>query len=776
MIATMIKKPMALAVGLALVGQFNSVSAIAAEESFQLEEVVVTARRRAENLQDIPVSVTAFTSSDMDEVGITDVTDISQLTPNLIVQPNLGGNDGVLICMRGLCRTDFTITEDPMVGIYVDGIYIGKSIGSLFDVAELDRIEVLRGPQGTLYGKNTLGGAVIMHTRKPSGEFGAKGIVTAGNFGRLDGKAYVEFPITDTLAANVSVLSKNHDPYVKNTMGDDRWDADNLAAHAALRWDALDSLTVDYAYDWQKKRETPMAPQITYATVDYYTHPLYGVLPGMATLYGDDVRTKRADTVHTYGASYGNTDLDGHGLTLTFDLGNVGALEGLELKSISSYREVENDLLNNATGASSDFIYNHDIFELDSKSQEFQLSGAAADGFVDFVVGVFYFNEKGDYSNHQIIDAFRSNLRHDTSVDNTSQAIFGEFTLNFTEQWTASIGLRYTDEEREQNHISRTFVDSNGIPLAAPFVFMDTVAQTLNGAPQFYETKVSADDWSPRLSVNYKINDDMMTYATYARGFKSGGFNARSSTPLQWGPYDDMQVDSYELGLKSTWMDNRIKFNITAFYEDITDAQVQVNAVDSQNTAQGGFSTVVQNAAEATVIGLETELVVLLAQGLDISAGYGYTDAEYDEFIAFDPNTAAKADISDDRAFEFTPRNSYNLSLNYTFPRFTDNGSLRARLDWSGQSSMYVTPKISGNSDLKQETYDVLNARIAFEDVAVGDNSLGVALWVKNLNDEEYKIGGYEVPGGAMGSVGSSQWAEPRTYGLDIIYRYGSMM
>ena len=178
-------------------GSLHAQEATPPAASSTIEEVLVTARRRSESMQEIPVSMTAFTSSDIAEVGITDISHVSELTPNLVILPNSGGNDGALICMRGLCRTDFTITEDPMVGVYLDGIYVGKSIGSLFDVAELERVEVLRGPQGTLYGKNTLGGAVILHTRKPSGEVGGKATVTAGNYGRRDAKGYIEFPVND---------------------------------------------------------------------------------------------------------------------------------------------------------------------------------------------------------------------------------------------------------------------------------------------------------------------------------------------------------------------------------------------------------------------------------------------------------------------------------------------------------------------------------------------------------------------------------------------------
>ena len=736
-------------------GSLHAKEATPPVASSTIEEVLVTARRRSESMQEIPVSMTAFTSSDIAEVGITDISHVSELTPNLVILPNSGGNDGALICMRGLCRTDFTITEDPMVGVYLDGIYVGKSIGSLFDVAELERVEVLRGPQGTLYGKNTLGGAVILHTRKPSGEVGGKATVTAGNYGRRDAKGYIEFPVNDELAASVSVLSKNRDPFVKNTQGDDRWDENNRAIHTALNWRPTENLIIDYAFDRQRKREQPMASQMTSAS------------GWLAAMYGQDVRPDREDTVSTFGASHSNIDMTAHGATVEYSLADRGTFEDLVIKSISGYRSVKNELLNNATGASSPFIYNEDIFDYDAFTQEIQLTGAAFNGFIDFVVGAFYFNETGDYSNEQEIDAFASHVLLTTEIDNTSQALFTEVTAHLTARMDLTLGVRYTEEDREQQH---TLTD-----LTSGFVVMDTYNQTYLGAPEQIPTQIDESNVSPRVSLNYQWTDDLMTYATCARGFKSGGFNARSNTPLQWGPYDDMQVDSYELGMKSTWLDKRVRLNMTAFHQQLSDMQAQVNAVDPGNT-QGGFSIVIQNAAEATVNGVEAELIVRLIEGLDISAGYGYIDAEYDEFNSFDINTGAISDIADDRAFEFTPKNSYNLSLNYTFPRFTDAGTLRARVDWSGSSKVYVTPKISGNDDITQDSYSLVNARISFDDVAVGDGVLSFSLWGKNLADEEYKIGGFEVDAGGGNRVGTNQWGEPRTFGFDVSYRFGSML
>ncbi|WP_269620301.1 TonB-dependent receptor [Zhongshania sp. BJYM1] len=753
-------KPLCAAISLTILSGLVSSHVYAQQDntrkiSAAIEEVMVTARRRSENMQEIPVSVTAFTSSDIAEIGISDISHISELTPNLLILPNSGGNDGALICMRGLCRTDFTITEDPMVGVYVDGIYVGKSIGSLFDVAELERVEVLRGPQGTLYGKNTLGGAVILHTRKPSGELGGKATVTVGNYNRLDTKGYVEFPANDQLAANVSFLTKNRDPFVRNSLSDDRWDEDNQALHGAMYWTPSEKLSVNYAYDWQKKQEQPMASQLTSAS------------GWLAAMYGQDVRPNREDNVSTFGASHSNVDLSAHGLTIEYELNNTGTFEDLAVKSISGYRKVENDLLNNATGASSPFIYNNDIFDYNALTQEVQLTGTAFTGLFDFVVGVFYFNEQGDYSNEQEIDAFASHVVLNTEIDNTSKAVFSEITAHLTDKLDLSVGIRYTEEDREQNH---TLIDLN-----SGFVVMDTYNQTYLGAPEQIPTTITESNVSPRLSANYQWNDNLMTFATYARGFKSGGFNARANTPLQWGPYDDMQVDSYELGVKSNWLKNRVQFNMTAFHQNLSDMQAQVNAVDPGNT-QGGFSIVIQNAAEATIAGAEAELILRVVDGLDISAGYGYIDAQYDTFNSFDINTGSVSDIADDRAFEFSPKNSYNLSLNYTVPSFTSAGTLRARLDWSGTSKIYVTPKISGNDDINQDSYNLLNTRITFDDVALGDGILAVSIWGKNITDEEYKIGGFEVDAGGGARVGTNQWGEPRTFGIDVTYRFGSML
>mgnify|MGYP003381392939 CR=1 FL=1 len=759
------RKPTYLHTALILGAMLPGVQPVSAQEGvLAIEEVIVSARRRAENLQEVPVSVTTFNSAEIEALGITDVTQLTELTPNLIVQPNTGGNDGVLICMRGLCRTDFTITEDPMVGIYMDGVYVGKSVGSLFDLPGLDQVEILRGPQGTLYGKNTLGGAVLLHTRKPSGELGGTATITGGNYDRTDAKGFLEFPITDTLAGSLSYLYKNRDPYVKNSLGDDSWSEDNQAAQAALRWLASDAFTVDYSFYWQKKDEQPLASQIVSATGAAGGY-------GLGDLFAQDVREGYASNVNVYGDSHNELDMYAHTLNMNFELQDRGTLQDMAIKSISGYRNVDNDLLNNSTGASSAYVYTNDTYNYDAWSQEFQFTGSVADGFADFVAGAFYFNENGDYHNNQEINAFGAHVDSATSIDNTSWALFTEVNLHLTEKLALALGVRYTEEERKQEH---TVTD-----LLSGFVFLDTYNQTFGGYPQYYPTKIDENDTSPRVSLSYQWNDDIMTFATYAKGYKSGGFNARSNTPLQWGPYGSMDVDSYELGVKSMWWDDRVRVNITGFYEELNDMQAQVNAVDPGNT-QAGYSTVIQNAASATVSGFEAEVITQLTENLNLNIGYGYTDAEYDEFNSFDLNTGVISNIADDRAFEFTPDDNYHVSLSYRFPQFFKVGQLNARLDWAGQGKIHVTPKISGNEDLTQGSYDVINARLAYEEIAVGDGTLAFTAWGRNLANEHYKIGGWEIDAGdpAFGGIGrtaTSQYGEPRTYGLDVTYHFGTM-
>ena len=759
------RKPAYLHTALILGVMLPGVQPVSAQEGvLALEEVVVTARRRAENMQEVPVSVTSFNSQEIQALGITDVTQLTELTPNLTVQPNTGGNDGVLICMRGLCRTDFTITEDPMVGIYMDGVYVGKSIGSLFDLPGLEQVEILRGPQGTLYGKNTLGGAVLLHTRKPSGELGGTATLTGGNYDRLDAKGFVEFPIADTLAGSLSYLYKNRDPYIDNHLGDDGWSEDNQAAQAALRWLASDAATIDYSFYWQKKDEQPLMSQIVSATGSAGGY-------GLGDLFAQDVHKGYASNVYVYGDSHNKLDSYAHTLNMNFELQDRGSFQDMAIKSISGYRNVDNDLLNNSTGASSAYVYTNDKFNYDAWSQELQFTGSLANGFADFVLGAFYFNEDGDYSNNQEINAFYSHTEVATSIDNTTWALFSEVNMHLTDKLALALGVRYTQEDRKQQHTATDVVSG--------FVFMDTYNQTFGGYPQYYPTKIDEDDTSPRVSLSYQWTDDLMTFATYAKGYKSGGFNARSFTPLQWGPYGSMDVDSYELGMKSMWWDDRVRVNITGFYEELNDMQAQVNAVDPLSS-QAGYSTVIQNAASANVSGLEAEVITQLTEDLNINIGYGYTDADYSKFNSFDLNTGVVTNIANDRAFEFAPEHNYHVSLSYRFPQFFQVGRLNARLDWSGQSKIYVTPKISGNQDLTQGRYDLLNARLAYGEIAVGDGTLTVTAWGMNLTNEHNKIGGWEIDAGdpqygGLGRTAVSQYGEPRTYGIDVRYDFGTM-
>ena len=764
-------KRIAAALPLFIATSFMAVPAFAAKQATSIEEIVVTARKRQENAQETPVSITAFGSAQIEELNITDISDISDYTPNLIVTPNTGGSDGAAVCMRGLCRTDFTITEDPMVGVYLDGVYIGKSVGSLFDVAELESIQVLRGPQGTLYGKNTLGGAVLLETRKPTGKFVSKAALTGGNYDALDLKAYMSFPVVEGLAASVSYLNKQRDPFVENenAAGGNGWDEDNSSALVQLRATPNQALTVDYSGNWQEKRQLPLLPQLTSAEGS-----LGGF--GLGDLFAADALPDYSDKLNSFGDTFSDTDSFGHAVNVSYNFGDVGAIDNLIFKSISSYRDVGSKWGENATGTSSAFLVSSDTLDLRTTSQEFQLSGSNES--FDFVSGFYYYNEQGDYTNGQEINAFVVDAFHETSLETTAYALYGEFTYHITEEFSTSLGVRSTQEERDASHRSTTFVGAapTYTPIPGGFVFMDTEAGTYGGAPQAFTDSIDNSSTSPRLSANYLINSDMMVFATYATGFKSGGFNARATSPLMWTPYDDTDLTSLEAGIKTDLLENTLRINFTAYTQDIEDAQVQVNAVDPNG--QGGFSTMIQNAGQATINGFELEVIAKPINDIIINFGYGYTDASYDDYISVSPITGLPADVADDRGFEFTPDDNYNLSISYVLPLNLPTGDITERLNISRQDDIIFTPKISGNEDIAQDSYELINLRIAYEEVKAGDGTFTVALWGRNLADEEYKIGGFEIDAGdpAFGGLGRaaiSQWGAPRTYGIDLIYAMG---
>lgn len=703
-------KPLVIATGLAAVAvPLSSLSA----ENPELEEVVVTAQKRQQNLQETPIAISVFDADALENQGIADVEDITMYVPNVQVAESPGGSTGATIGVRGSVTVNPAITWEPTVGIYMNGVFIAKNVGGIFDVAELERVEVLRGPQGTLYGKNTVGGAVNLITRKPGDEFGGDVRVGVGNYGYTDIFASVDSgTINEGLSFNIAFDKKDRDGFYDNKQvtspdaADEFKELDSSAGRFAALYDRDNGLEIFYTYDWSDKDNTPSFAQYEVA----------GTSP------------KRLNEGAADGAKYDKSETSGHALHISYAMGE------LNFKSITAYREMSFDDSNDYDGQDFTGFHAQRHVDQDQLSQEFQLIGSM--GAVDFVAGIFYFNEDADAINPYFfyVPALTSVIQVDNfyGVESESFALYGQADWHLTEQLTLTGGVRWTTEEKD------FYIEHPGmLPL----------------------TK-SDDSWtntSPMAVLTYAFSDAVSVYGKIAQGWKSGGFNGEADTvAIASTPYDEETVTSYELGLKSRWMDNRVQANAALFQNDIQDLQL------SEFVGTSGYSQI-RNAGESTITGMELEVIAALMAGFVVNVNYGYLDGDYDKFEAYG------FDIKDSAKFPYTPEEKISLGIEYQAG--LGFAQLSARLDWTYTSEFFVYHDAASANLTKVEQYDVVNARVTLSDMGVGagGNSVKVALWARNLTDEEYRLNG--IPFTTSGYA-VNYYGDPRTYGVDVTYSF----
>jgi iron complex outermembrane recepter protein len=713
-------------------------AAMAQEARAQLEEVIVTARKREESLQATPISISAFSAEQLREIGLTELTSLSASVPNLQMQQDAAGGSAMTACMRGLCRTDAILTEDQMVGIYIDGFANSTAFGTFFELLDIERVEVLRGPQGTLFGKNTVGGAINIVTTPPSGEWGGRVELGVGSDSLLRGRAVMDMPVADTLAAKLAISKTQRDGLINNRIGDDLNARDNQAARLALRWTPSDAATIDYFLDWFEADQARNPFQFTYAD-----QGLNRLFPGISA----DASPRRLNTRSVIDGSDEVNQIS-HGLTVSWDLGSVGMFEDFSIKSLSGYKDVSND----TTGSTSQwwFLGADTQQSVKTVSQELQIAGTAFDGRMNMVSGVYYSRVEGSFENFFHFGSPAILNIQDLSTENESWALFGELSYDISERLSTSVGLRYTDETREAD-----------LNILAPDGSLRLPVSTLAEEDSF-----ETDDLSPRFSLQYQINDDTMAYTTLSRGFKSGGLNGRASKPLDFVVYDDMVLDSAELGIKSDLLDRRLRINAAVFYQEAEDLQIQVNSLDTDTRV---FLTRIENAGEATMKGFELDLRFQATPSLEIFGAFGFIDTEYDEFLAFNPATGGRVDVSDQREFQFAPERTGNIGLRYE--RQVAVGNFVARMDYAYVGEQHFT--VVEEKRITGDSYQLLNARVELQDISGSPFSL--ALWGKNLQDEEYRIGGFSVATFAIAppdGLGTNIYGDPRTWGVDLSYRF----
>lgn len=731
---------------------------------FALEEIVVTARKREESLQDAPVAVSAYTNYELKVRNITSTDRLADVTPNLTFDshaPGSGSNSASQIFIRGIGQTDFTAVTDPGVGLYVDGVYYARSIGGAFDFLDVERIEILRGPQGTLFGRNTIGGAVSIHTRRPGEEFGGSVEAEIGSDAMRNIALDLDVPILDTLLGKITLASRKRDGYVDRVFdGKELGDDDSLSGRLAVQWRPTDSFELFFAMDGIKEREQG-SPSVSLGLNDLqaFAHVTniqipacvsFGRPPAPPLGTGGDPDcvnfTRFKDKYESGGTGEVASELDywGASLTASWDVG-----ETLNIKSITAYRDMDSYSARDGDNTPYRIFHTQDPFTHEQWSQEFQLGGRALDDRLTWLLGLYYFQEEADNPNPvqfplPYVGEFVSGGR----TDNDNFAAFGQATWDATDRLHLTLGLRYTDETKRFSAYSfipqgAYYIKGGAGSPAVRFYDCPTGAEAgCNGIAgrRFtagdrlvpageYERKF--DDWTPMVNVAYDVNDEVMVYATWSQGFKSGGFDQRYNEDFLDGPtsFEPETATTRELGMKSTWLDNLLRLNVAAFLTDYEDQQIIVRE---------GFAPITFNAGESEIKGLELEASFVPTESWLLQASLGYIDAEY---TRLDARVLDNSPITEKTALAQTPEWSASAGIAYT-RELGDWGTITPRIDWSYRSESWNDA--INTPILRQEGYYLINASVAFLSV---DQKWELVLSGRNLNDEEYLATGLSALG-----------------------------
>lgn len=719
-----------------------------------LDEIVVTARRLAESLQEAPVSVTALSADALAIAGAVNVTDVERLAPNVSFTPGTGGGSGTVNAfIRGAGEFDFIITTDPAVGTYIDGVYLARAFGANLELADVERVEVLRGPQGTLFGKNSIGGAINVATKKPGTESEGSIEAEVGSFAYKGINLYASQPLTDSLAVSFSGLSRHADGWQKRP-GADAGDIDVMSGRLQIRYTPTKDFESLLVFDGSRKRQAGY-PNVmhTYTPNPFTAFPLDLFSPDCC-FPNQDIDKSQA------GGSLPNDNLEAYGVNWTNEV-NMG---DFNLKSITAYRTM--NALFGRDGDNSQDVLNGDVHDEDHQqiSQEFQFSGAAFDGKLDWLAGLYYFKEDSRDDTDLIIlpgllgPGFELSPNYYNVQETTNYSAYLHGTWHFSERWGLIAGLRWTDEEKDfRQTITNIFlgtpwvaVDAMFNPTIAPgFATPEPACSDIDSSLTRYTCSEDWQEFSPKLGLEYQHSDSLMIYGHWSQGFRSGGFNGRPFGSVNdIRVYDPETLDSYEIGFKSEWWGRRLRLNGAAYYNDYTDIQVLV--------IQAG-AVAIENASKATVQGFELEATLLPVADLEINLGIGFIEDDSEGWV----------DITGDHTdteLQNTPEWSVNAAVSYEL-QMSDIGSLRFSADMKYKDEYYLDAV--NTEALRQGGYTLYNAGITY---TTPKRDWEVALRGENLGDKRAKIGGFD----GVGFFGYTEasYNPPRLWYLSARWRY----
>jgi len=704
--------------------------------------IVVTAQKRAQDMQDVPISIYTISGDALESAGIPNISAIDNLTPNITIDNAITGSGSSAVTsfyIRGIGQSDFLMSTDPGVGLYLDGAYILRSVGSLLDIVDIERIEVLKGPQGTLYGKNTIGGAVNVISKQPADEkqFSAK--LTLGSDNNIDGIISSNIPLTDNLLSKFTIASFKQDGYINRPLANDKLgDDDTLAARVSFLYKPTDPVEINLSFDYTRSREQGSAETL----LDTYMLCPAGVLapfcdanapvgapPGQAFLFNNVPAVNPSllttdpdlynnswladDNFTSFGTGRHISNLDILGTNLSIDW----ELSGVELKSITTYRTMDTFYIRDADQSPLDIVSTFSDVEQSQFSQEIHLSGQSLNDKLTWITGGYYMKERGSDSSQPIL-ATLIIQSGGTDINTESKALFLEASYTVKQNLALTGGIRYTDDHKV--YLPTQFIEWSHPALVPPqpasgSIVIPAVPNSLDFSKTTY-----------KLAADYHHTKEIMSYFSYSTGFKSGGFVQRNQAPQpQLSIFDPEEVAVMEAGFKSRLLNNKLQLNGSVFKSDYENIQVKVVEIS-------GFAPITDNAAEGEITGVELEYKAFINNNLTLIGGIGYLDAKY---TRIEDNLA---DISLDSKFVNTPEYSANTSIIYDYE--FDRGLITSQLDWSYRSEVYNNAE--NTPDFLQDKLTLVNASMTYRPAQTGILDWYLTLSILNLTDKEYIVSG----------------------------------
>jgi iron complex outermembrane receptor protein len=781
----------------------------------QLLEIVVTAEKRSENVQRVPIAITAFTAQDLQQKAVGDIHALSNLTPNVNLDagsPFSGSSSVLSASIRGIGQDDFAMNLDPGVGVYVDGVYLARTVGANQNLLDVERVEILKGPQGTLFGRNTIGGAISIVTHTPGDQFAGNVELTTGSYARRDMAGTFDIPFSDNLRSSITVSDAQRDGYQKRiptpglpvdfepvpettyhqagyfSNGDTQGGQNQQVIRAKLLYLASDSLKVTFTGDWTHENQTALPNTVLATTngtaagglINLYNFCTQfaslaaltsfeavngGPPPSICTaigpglvqapnglvtvgpnLYGRNIPqytaavavTGNIDTSYATGNNFSQLDSGGFAANVDWRLS-----DSISLKSISGWRTLNWRAGMDNDGSALEVLEPSFAEGQHQESQEFQLIGNTWDSRLDYVLGTYAFKESGHIHDFVALDVLM--VDGDNTVETTSYAGFAHANLKVTDQFALTAGARYSVDEKEM--IGRQS-DPSAFEekIAGCYPIVVTAACITENFPDPSDpillfppglNKQTFDEFTPTFEAQYNFTDEVMSYASFSRGFKSGGWTTRVPNPIlsaSLASFKPEKADTYEVGLKSQLFNDRLRLNLAAFdtlYKDIQ--------LDEQN----GPAPTIKNAGTARILGTELESSWLVAHGLELQSAFGYMDAHYTETL---PGTgiSSTAALPLDTPLPKTPKWKISVGPKYEFP-LPGGRELRFIGNYTFTSTM--TNDIAATPLLTRPDTRIVDLSLAY--VTAGDK-YEVVLGGTNVTDTRYVITGQDQAAGGQ--------------------------